>query len=278
MTNPSTGLVPVLYRVERVKKEVRDVFTLEMVPGDGSAMPRFSPGQFSMLYAFGTGEVPISISGDPARPEKLVHTVRAVGPVTRALCRLEPGDTAGVRGPFGNCWPVEKAAGRDVVLVTGGLGLVALRAAIYHLLARRQSYGDIALLYGARTPRDVLFGRELARWQGQQYLQVELTVDTAGPDWTGHVGLVTKLIPRLRIDPRRAVAMVCGPEIMMRFTMWELMRQGLEPQNIYLSMERNMKCGVGLCGHCQFGPFFVCKEGPVFSFETIKDWLERREV
>jgi NAD(P)H-flavin reductase len=207
-----------------------------------------------------------------------VHTIRSVGAVTTMLCRMKRRDLVGVRGPFGTHWPVEEAEGKDVVLVAGGLGLVPLRPALYALLAKRQSYGSIALLYGSRTPQDVLYARDLARWQKRLDLQLEVTVDAAGPDWRGHVGLVTKLISRLRFDPQRSVAMVCGPEIMMRFTLWELMKCGLEPAHIFLSMERNMKCGVGLCGHCQFGPFFVCKDGPVFPYERIKDWFEKREI
>jgi NAD(P)H-flavin reductase len=269
---------PIFYRIDRVRSELRDVFTLEMAPADGSGPLPFAPGQFNMLYAFGVGEVPISISGDPSRPERLVHTIRSVGAVTKALGRMKRGDLVGVRGPFGTQWPVAEAEGQDVVLVAGGLGLVPLRPALYALLAQRKSYGSIALLYGSRTPQDVLYARDLARWQKRPDFQLEITVDAAGADWRGHVGLVTRFIPRLRFDPRRSVALVCGPEIMMRFTVWELLQRGLEPANTYLSMERNMKCGVGLCGHCQFGPFLVCKDGPVFPFERIQGWFEKREV
>lgn len=271
-------MIPDFHRVERVRREVGEVFTLEISPADGCGPFRFAPGQFNMLYAFGGGEVPISISGDPARPEELVHTIRSVGAVTRALCRLKRGEMVGVRGPFGTRWPVEEASGKDVVLIAGGLGLVPLRPALYAILARRKSYGEIGLAYGARTPLDLIYGRELARWGKRPDLQLEITVDVAGPDWRGHVGLVTGLISHLRFNPRNAVALVCGPEIMMRFTVWELLQQGLKPQDIFLSMERNMKCGEGLCGHCQFGPFFVCKDGPVFSFERIRDWFDMREV
>jgi NAD(P)H-flavin reductase len=269
---------PIFHRIERVRREVRDVFTLEMTPADGSMPLPFAPGQFNMLYAFGIGEVPISISGDLLRPERLVHTIRSVGAVTQALCRMKRGDLVGVRGPFGTHWPLEAAEGKDVVIIAGGLGLVPLCPAIHALLARRKYYGSIALLYGTRTPEDLLYARDLARWEKRTDVKLEITVDAAGPGWHGHVGLVTKFIPRLRFDPRRSVAMVCGPEIMMRFTLWELLKCGLAPEDIFLSMERNMKCGVGLCGHCQFGPFFVCKDGPVFPFEKIKDWFERREV
>ena len=272
------AMIPLFHRIERVRREVRDVFTLEMTPVDGSDPLPFAPGQFNMLYAFGIGEVPISISGDPSQPKRLVHTIRSVGAVTAALCRMKRGELVGVRGPFGTHWPLEAADGKDVVIIAGGLGLVPLRPAMYALLARRKSYGNIALLYGTRTPEEVLYHKDLIRWGKRPDVQLEITVDAAGPDWRGHVGLVTKFISSLRFHPQRSVALVCGPEIMMRFSLWELLKRGLAPEDIFLSMERNMKCGVGLCGHCQFGPFFVCKDGPVFAYQKMKDWFEKKEV
>ena len=272
------AMIPLFHRIERVRREVRDVFTLEMTPVDGSDPLPFAPGQFNMLYAFGIGEVPISISGDPSQPERLVHTIRSVGAVTAALCRMKRGELVGVRGPFGTHWPLEAADGKDVVIIAGGLGLVPLRPAMYALLARRKSYGNIALLYGTRTPEEVLYHKDLSRWGKRPDVQLEITVDAAGPGWRGHVGLVTRFISTLRFHPQRSVALVCGPEIMMRFSLWELLKRGLAPEDIFLSMERNMKCGVGLCGHCQFGPFFVCKDGPVFAYQKMKDWFEKKEV
>ena len=272
------AMIPLFHRIERVRREVRDVFTLEMTPVDGSGPLPFAPGQFNMLYAFGIGEVPISISGDPSQPERLVHTIRSVGAVTAALCRMRRGELVGVRGPFGTHWPLEAADGKDVVIIAGGLGLVPLRPAMYALLARRKSYGNIALLYGTRTPEEVLYHKDLIRWGKRPDVQLEITVDAAGPGWRGHVGLVTRFISTLRFHPQRSVALVCGPEIMMRFSLWELLKRGLAPEDIFLSMERNMKCGVGLCGHCQFGPFFVCKDGPVFAYQKMKDWFEKKEV
>ena len=272
------AMIPLFHRIERVRREVRDVFTLEMTPVDGPGPMPFAPGQFNMLYAFGIGEVPISISGDPSQPERLVHTIRSVGAVTAALCRMKRGELVGVRGPFGTHWPLEAADGKDVVIIAGGLGLVPLRPAMYALLARRKSYGNIALLYGTRTPEEVLYHKDLIRCGKRPDVQLEITVDAAGPDWRGHVGLVTKFISSLRFHPQRSVALVCGPEIMMRFSLWELLKRGLAPEDIFLSMERNMKCGVGLCGHCQFGPFFVCKDGPVFAYQKMKDWFEKKEV
>ena len=238
----------------------------------------FAPGQFNMLYAFGVGEVAISISGDPARPDVLTHTVRDVGPVSHALCAVRPGDTLGVRGPFGTAWPVEQAKGCDVVIAAGGVGLPPLRPALYYLLAHRADYGNIVLLYGARTRQDLVYPREVESWRGRFDLEVDVTVDSATGGWLGHVGTVTTLIPRAGFDPAHTVAMVCGPEIMIRFTVQELLKRGVTVDNTYISMERNMKCGIGLCGHCQLGPFFICKDGPVFRYSAIQPWFGKREV
>jgi len=238
----------------------------------------FAPGQFNMLYVFGTGESAISISGDPANTERLVHTVRAVGTVTKALQKLRRGDMIGVRGPFGSTWPVAEAEGSDVVIVTGGIGLVPLRPMIYQVLANRDKYGTVALLYGARSPRDLLFRRELEGWRSRFDVEVEVTLDTASGDWRGNVGAVTRLIPALPFDSLNAVALVCGPEVMMRFAVLELQKRGMSDENIYVSMERNMKCAIGLCGHCQFGPIFICKDGPVFRYDRIRAWLGKRET
>lgn len=276
--NIAEPMLPALSVVQKVKRETADTFTLELTPPAGAADFSFAPGQFNMLYAFGVGESPISISGDPARPGTLMHTIRAVGNVTKTICRLKRGEMLGVRGPFGVPWPVAEAVGNDVVIVAGGLGLAPLRPAIYHLLAQRADYGNVELIYGARTPRDLLYRRELERWRGRFDFRVHVTVDTAGSDWRGNVGVVTNIIPRARFDPVSTTALVCGPGIMMRFTVMELLGHGLAPEQIFVSMERNMKCGLGLCGHCQWGPFFVCKDGPVFPYSRIKDWFDRREV
>jgi NAD(P)H-flavin reductase len=231
-----------------------------------------------MLYLFGVGEVPISISGDPADRENLVHTIRAVGTVTRPMRQLKRGDILGVRGPFGSPWPVEEAKGNDVEIVAGGLGLAPLRPVRYYLLAHRERYGRIVLLYGARTPQDLLYQRSLDQWRGRSRIEVAYTVDAAATDWRGYVGVVTTLVPRARIDPAKATAMICGPEVMMRYVILELQKCGVATENIFISMERNMKCAIGFCGHCQFGPTFICKDGPVFRYDRIRPFFDLRGV
>jgi NAD(P)H-flavin reductase len=233
-----------------------------------------------MLYVFGAGEVPISMSGDPLKSGVMTHTVRAVGVVTKAMSKLKRGDEIGMRGPFGASWPVEEAAGKDVVIIAGGIGLAPLRPVIYHVLAQREKYGRVALLYGTRTPGDMLYQRELEKWRGRFDLQVEATVDNvpAWQSWRGHVGVVTSLIRGADFDPAQTVAMICGPEVMMRFTAIELRKRGVGEENIFISMERNMKCAVGFCGHCMFGPTFICKDGAVFRFDRVGPWLSKREI
>jgi NAD(P)H-flavin reductase len=259
-------------------RETGDTFTLKLRPADGATPFPFDPGQFNMLYVFGTGEVPISISGDPAQPEILVHTIRAVGATTRALQRLTKGDFVGVRGPFGTAWPVQQAHGHDVVIVAGGIGLAPLRPALQHFLLHRVQYGRVVLLYGARTPHDLLFRRELREWRGRFDVDLDVTVDRATADWRGSVGVVTKLIERAPFDPGSAMALLCGPEIMIRLSASALQRRGVSPANVHVSMERNMKCAVGFCGHCQMGPLFICRDGPVFRWERVERFLHLREA
>jgi NAD(P)H-flavin reductase len=271
---------PMVPRIARVRRRFRDapqVFTLELEPEDG-ARSGFLPGQFNMLTVFGVGEVPISFSGDPASPRVLVHTVRAVGPVSAALGKLSPGEIAGVRGPFGLGWPMAEAEGHDVVIVAGGLGLAPLRPALYRLLAERSRYGQIVLLYGTRSPDDILFRRELEAWRRRLDIDIQVTVDHAVDGWHGNVGVVTALIPRAGFDPLHAIALVCGPEVMMRFSIAALRDSGIADNAIYLSMERNMKCAIGFCGHCQFGPVFVCRDGPVFRYDRIGAMLSMKEI
>jgi len=232
--------VPALWRVASRRRESADTVTLELEPPPGEAFA-FRPGQFNMLGAFGTGQVPISISGDPAAGGPVLHTIRDVGMATHALCALESGDRVGVRGPYGTWWPLEEAEGGDVMIIAGGIGLPPVRPAVYHLLAHRDRYRRAVLLYGARTPADLLFTDELADWRSRFDLDVQVIVDAAAGGWQGDVGVVP--------DDR-----------------------------IFLSMERNMQCAVAMCGHCQLGPFLVCRDGPVFCHRQLARWLSLREV
>ena len=271
-------MLPQPYLVRELVKETPDTFTLRLEPGSTFNRSMFQPGQFSMLWVFGVGELPISISGDPSLHDRLVYTVRSVGQATHALVNRGVGDAVGVRGPFGAGWPVETARGRDVIVVAGGIGLAPLRPLIYQILQNRKDYGRLVILYGARSPRDLLYRKELGAWARNRETQVLVTVDYGGLGWRGHVGVVTTLFKYCRLQPSRSVAMVCGPEIMMRFVTRELEMQGLSRDDIYLSMERNMKCAVGFCGHCQYGPHFICKDGPVFRYEHIRKLLEKYEL
>ncbi len=271
-------MTPASFRVARRVQETDDTWTLDLEPRNGDAVGDFAPGQFAMLYAFGVGEVPISVSGDLAAGGSLVHTIRAVGAVTAALCGSASEQDVGVRGPFGTAWPVDEAEGADVVVVAGGIGLAPLRPVVYRLLANRERYGRVAILYGGRSPEELLYRDELESWRGRLDVQVEVTVDGASPDWRGRVGVVTKLIPRADFDPAGAVAMICGPEVMMRFTAAALLERGLAKERIHVSMERSMHCAIGLCGHCQLQHLFICKDGPVFALPAIEPLLTAREL
>ena len=265
--------VPEIYQIQRVWRETPDTYSFQL-----GISRSFLPGQFNMLSVFGIGEVPLSITGNPLNDQFTIHTVRKVGTVTNALTKMGVGDSVGLRGPFGTGWPVQVAQGNDVVIIAGGIGLAPLRPVIYQVLARREKFGKVVVLYGTRSPADILFKKELEGWRSRFDLQIELTVDHALAGWRGNVGVVTTLIQRASFDPQNSIAMLCGPEIMMHFCAMELLRRGLDATEIYLSMERNMKCGFGLCGHCQFGPHFICKDGPVFSYDRVRDWLAKGEI
>jgi NAD(P)H-flavin reductase len=270
-------MVPERFRVSGRRQETADTWTLELEPADRDGGLPFHPGQFTMLYAFGVGEVPISISGDPAAPQRLVHTVRAVGAASAAICRTGPGGMLGVRGPFGSHWPIEEAAGRDVVIVAGGIGLAPLRPVVHAVLNARERFGRAVLLYGGREPEQLLYEAEFGRWR-EHGLDVEVTVDIAPAGWHGRVGVVPGLIERASFDPDGAQAFVCGPEAMIRFSADALIGRGVAADRVHVSMERNMKCAVGHCGHCQLGPEFVCRDGPVFTFERMRAAFSVREV
>jgi anaerobic sulfite reductase subunit B len=256
---------PSLYRVAGRRQEASDVVTLVLAPLDGQP-PAFQPGQFNMLTAFGRGESAISVSGGGSGA--IEHTIRAVGAVTRALCAMPVGATVGLRGPFGTDWGADALAGADVVAVAGGIGLAPLRGALDLLVMRLGRPGGprrVVLLVGGRTPDQIIFGDDLRRWAAAGAV-VETSVDVAAPGWLGHVGVVTTLLPEAPFDPARTVALVCGPEVMMRFTARGLLERGVNPASIRISLERGMQCGIGLCGHCQLGPLLVCRDGPVVPY------------
>jgi NAD(P)H-flavin reductase len=275
--DPADPLRATPCRIAGVVKETHDTFTLALeAPPNG---PRaFAPGQFNMLYVFAAGELPISLSGDPESRGRLVHTVRSVGPATLALVTSQPGASVGVRGPFGAGWPLAQARGKDILLAAGGIGLAPLRPAVYHILRHRGDYGRLVILYGARSPKDLLFRKELQAWSFLPDTQVLTTVDYGGVSWRGHVGVVTTLFKSVRLQPRQTAAFICGPEVMMRFVVRELETRGVPPAQIALSLERNMKCATGFCGHCQMGPLFVCKDGPVFPWSRLRPWMDRYEL
>ncbi len=261
-------------RIIAIKEEAYAIATYQIEFEDPALKEayQFKAGQFNMLYLPGIGEAPISMSSDPATPQVIGHTIRYAGNLTRAISRLQVGDVIGVRGPYGSAWPLEQIEGDDLCIVTGGIGLAPLRPVIYHVLRHRERYGRVFLLYGARTPDDMLYEDEFESWK-QQDIQIYLTVDRADPSWRGHVGVVPMLFYLLRLDPKKTTVLTCGPEIMIHFVIYEAMARRIPKERIYVSMERNMKCGVGICGHCQFGPHFVCKEGPVFPYAAIEPFF-----
>jgi NAD(P)H-flavin reductase len=234
-----------------------------------------------MVGVFGIGEVPISVSSDPARPMQLAHTIRACGRVTNVFAALRPGDRITVRGPFGRPWPVGRAHGGDLLIVAGGLGLAPLRSAVYDALRHRGMVRRVVLAIGARDPSQLLYRRQLEtwlRWNRFEGLEVNLTVDRADEDWPYREGLVTTLFPELAIDPRSTTVFTCGPEIMMVSALRELERMGVPDEHLWLTLERNMHCAVKLCGHCQLGPWFVCADGPIFRWDEVRDLIEVPEL
>jgi NAD(P)H-flavin reductase len=267
-------ILPKPARVVGIKEEAYAITTYMLAFDDEATRKgyHFQPGQFNALYLPGIGEVPISVSSNPYEPEKLGHTIRYAGNVTRAISRLQLGDVIGLRGPYGNAWPLERIRGDDLCIVTGGIGLAPLRPVIYSVIHKRSEFGRVYLLYGARTPAEMLYTDEVHVWQTHD-IQVHTTVDRADPSWRGQVGVVPMLFYHIRLDPRRTTVLTCGPEIMMRFVIYEALARRIPKERIYISMERNMKCSVGLCGHCQFGPIFICEDGPVFSYAQVEPFF-----
>lgn len=270
-------MTPLRYRVLHHRDETHDTATLVLEPVK-DAIGAARPGQFTMLYVPGVGEVPISYSGGVGAGEPIVHTVRAVGAVSRALTTRRPGDIVGVRGPYGSDWRVDQARGHSVIVVAGGIGVAPVRPAVEHLLAHRSDYGSLTVVVGARSPVELLYPEVLAEWGGRFDIDVRVTVDAAGSGWHGHVGLVTQSLPSILVDAEDTVALVCGPEVMMRFVAEELTDRGLNARDLLVSMERNMQCGVVQCGHCQLQEHFLCREGPVLSYDVAESLLNTREL
>ena len=269
-------MIPALFRVDERSEEFSGAFTLRIRREGEGAPPAFKPGQFNMLYAFGAGEVAISMSGSPADVHNYRHTIRSHGMVTQALARLGKGDIVGVRGPFGCGWPLDDVSGREVLIIAGGVGLAPLRPLIYSLLDGGYGATGVRLFYGARRPDEILYRKELEHWADS--LDITVTVDQVDSAWRGRVGVITQPLETAHIDGGRAIAFLCGPEVMMRFCIQTLLNKGLSESAIHLSMERNMKCATGLCGHCQWGPNFVCKDGPVFCYGSVKPWFNLRAL
>lgn len=261
-------------------READDIHTYRLQLNDEDARRnfRFTAGQFNMVYLFGVGEVAISIVSDPDEPERLDHTIRSVGRVTSAIAELHVGDALGIRGPFGQGWPLEAARGHDVVIVTGGLGCAPVVGAIEYMFRRRRHYGALKIIHGVKTPRDLLFHERFEAWGKQPDTEVLLATNRPDETWRYHVGVVTDLFERVSIEAAKTMVLMCGPEIMMRLGVPILMRRGISATAIYVSLERHMECGIGLCGHCQMGPYFLCKDGPVMRYDRAEPWLGRGGV
>lgn len=262
-------------RITDIRQETHDVDSYALEFTDTTTIGfTYQPGQFNMLYLPGVGETAISVSGADPATGRLIHTVRKAGNVTSSLRELGVGGQLGLRGPFGSHWPVEECRGRDLIIVTGGIGLPPLRPVIQQILRDRQAFGDVTLLYGARSPDGLLFLDEQQDWE-RDGINVETTVDRAAGNWTGNVGVVTLLLDRAPVrDPDNTLLMTCGPEVMMFYTVSAALNRGLPTENIWLSLERNMNCAIGLCGHCQFGPAFICKDGPVLRYDRVAPFLK----
>lgn len=262
-------------RVVGKREEAPDIVTLSLRLSDPDVARTFSfsPGQFNMVYLFGVGQVPLSLSSDPDCADGFDHTVRRLGRVTQGLAGLSSGDAVGVRGPFGKGWPVREAVGRDVLVVTGGLGCAQVVSLIRYLMSRRESYGHIWILQGVRHANDLIWRDQYSAWAGVANTEVRLAADLPAAEWRGHRGLVTELLTVVDVDPRSCVVMLGGPELMMLEAVALLRERGIDDSDIWLSLERNMQCGDGRCGYCQFGPWFVCRDGPVFRYAEIADFF-----
>jgi NAD(P)H-flavin reductase len=269
-------MLPYTATVRDIRPEAYGISTFSLEYDDASVPLGFAPGQFNMICLPGFGEVAISICSDPNSPKIMEHTIRYAGSVTRAIGRLRVGDSVGMRGPYGSPWPMQLAEGKDLMIVSGGIGLAPLRPVILQALHRRCSFGRVLVLYGGRTPQDLLYTDEFEKWQNGG-IEMYVSVDRADETWKGQVGVIPMAFYRTRLDHRNTLVFSCGPEIMMRFVIYEAMARRIPKEAIYVSMERNMKCAIGFCGHCQLGPVFICKNGPIFRFSQVESFFGREE-
>ena len=269
---------PCIYSIRDKRIENKNLVTLTLEPVGDDLIDPIGPGQFNMLYAFGVGEIPISVSSLTETHPLITHTIQDVGAVSAACSKLNIGDQLGVRGPFGTTWPVEEAKFKDVIIMAGGLGFAPLRPVIELIAQDRENYGEVNFLFGTRDPDSIFFHQDVISLQSDPSINFLITVDHSYSNWRGNVGVVTSLVEKSEFDPKNTVAFVCGPEIMMRYGAYSLIDAGIPENSIFLSMERNMKCAIGHCGHCQYGPLFVCKDGAVFPFSGIQEYLKISEI
>ncbi|MDJ0921900.1 MAG: FAD/NAD(P)-binding protein [Henriciella sp.] len=274
---PENPYRPVWASINDVRPETETSVTLRVQAKSRSELDRFRPGQFAMLYVFGVGEAAISCCYDEADTDHLNFTVRSAGAISNALTQLKPGDMVGIRGPFGQGWPMDGVDGCDLVLMAGGVGLAPIRPVLHAVLEQQVQPVRTQLMYGARDPGDILYANKLPDW-AQLGIDIQTIVDRSDAKWSGQVGLVTSLVTQADFEPKNTIAFLCGPEVMMRFSAYALVDRGVSSDRIWLSMERNMKCAIGHCGHCQFGKDFICRDGPVLRFDQIQSQLVTREI
>lgn len=277
MIQPNDPYLPLEAEIIERTQESPTIFTLHLRFLNPSHHDRFVfyPGQFNMLYLYGVGEVAISIVSDPEKKHILTHSIRAVGRVTRALAKLQTGDRVGVRGPYGRGWPLDQAKNKNIVVLTGGLGCAPSVSIIDYIVARRKQYGNLSILQGVKHSDDFIFRKKYAVWQKSPNTEIHIAADQAGPKWPWSVGYVTDMIHQINLVPENTVVMMCGPEIMMNTAINVFKKKDIPEHHIYMSMERNMECGIGQCGHCQYGGFFICKDGPIFAYSEIKELFNK---
>lgn len=276
--SPTQPMLPFWAEIVEIVREAPGVATywLQFLDPDLREGFHFKAGQFNMVSVPGLGEAAISISSDVEASQRIGHTIRAVGNITTTINHMKVGDVLGIRGPFGNSWPVEEWVDKDIVIAAGGIGLPPMRPVLYYVMNHRHDFGKVIVLYGARTPHDLQFAREYKTWQEKE-IELQVTVDRGDDNWQGRVGVVPILFYNTRVDPRNTIILTCGPEIMIRFVIFEALARRVPAERIFVSLERNMRCGLGSCGHCQLGPFFVCKDGPVFSFDKLQPYVNVEE-